>query len=163
MSKREKILVGLMVLAVAYGCYVWFLPSTQQAATVKDDNQQKALNAFIMKVAEKTTTGLSKNMAYVLQKAETKWERDPFVQIEPKVPEEKKESPQPVLTIKKKYTGFLEMGDNRLAIIDGMEYEAGDMLEPGGYTIRSISPSRVVIALPGKKKETMTLPMEESE
>lgn len=163
MSKREKILVGLMVLAVVYGLYVWFLPTPHQAATVNDDNEQKALNAFIMKVAEKTTTGLSKNMAYVLQKAETKWQRDPLIQIEPKTLEEEEESRQPVLTSKITYTGFLRMGDKRLAIINGMEYEAGDRLEPSGFIIRSISPSRVVIAPPGRKKKTINLPMEETQ
>ncbi len=152
-----------MLLSVGYGGYILFLSSPKQTTALSDGNEQKALKAFITKIAEKTTTGLSKSQAYALQKAEKKWERDPFVHIEPKMPEVEEESPQPVITTKKKYTGFLEMGDKRLAIIDGMEYEAGDILEPGGYTIRSISPSRVVIALPGKKKETMTLPMEESE
>jgi hypothetical protein len=61
------------------------------------------------------------------------------------------------------YTGFLRMGDKRLAIINGMEYEVGEILEPGGFTIRSISPSRVVIAPPGRKKKTLILPMEETE
>jgi len=163
MSKREKILVGLMILAVVYGIYIWFLPSLQQTATVFDGNEQKGLETFINKVAEKTTTGLSKNLAYVLQKAETKWKQDPFIQIEPKAFEEEAESPQPVLTTKIMYTGFLEMGDKRLAIINGMEYEAGDILEPGEYTIRSISPNRVIIALPGRQNKTMTLPMEETE
>ena len=143
--------------------YVWLLPSLQPAATLNDDNQQEALNAFIIKVAEKTTTGLSRNIAYVLQKAEAKWERDPLIQIEPKTAEEEENSQQPVLPSKMTYSGFLRMGDKRLAIINGMEYEAGDILEPGGFIIRSISASRVVIASPGSKKKTINLPMEETE
>ena len=152
-----------MLLAVVCGIYVWFLPSRQPAAIVNDDNQQKALNAFIIKVAEKTTSGLSKNIAYVIQKAEAKWERDPLIQIEPKTTEEEEDSQPPVLSSKITYSGFLRMGDKRLAIINGMEYETGDRLEPSGFIIRSISPSRVVIAAPGKKKKTINLPMEETE
>jgi len=164
MSKREKILVGLMILSVVYGAYVWFLPESQQAATLKeDDNQQKVLNAFIFKVAEKIKTGFPKNQAYVLQKAEAQWKRDPLIQIEPKTSEKEEDSQQPVLTSKMIYTGFLRMGDKRLAIINGMEYETGDILEPGGFVIRSISSSRVVIAAPGRKKKTMILPIEEPE
>jgi hypothetical protein len=68
-----------------------------------------------------------------------------------------------VLTSEAIYTGFLRMGEKKLAIINGMEYEAGDILEPDGFIIRSISPSRVVIAPAGKKKKTLTLPMEETE
>ena len=152
-----------MLLAVVYGIYVWFLSAPQLTAPVKGHNEQKGLNAFIIKVAEKTTTGLSKNQAYVLQKAEAKWKRDPLIQIEPKTSEEEEDNRQPVLTSKIMYTGFLRMGDKRLAIINGMEYEAGDSLEPGGFIIRSISPSRVVIAPPGKNKKTMIFPMEETE
>jgi hypothetical protein len=163
MSKREKILVGLMSLAVVYGIYVWFLSAPQQTASVKGHNQQKLLNAFIIKVAEKTTTGLPKKMAYVLEKAEAKWERDPLIRIEPKTAAEEEDSQQPVLSSKVTYTGFLRMGDKRLAIINGMEYETGDRLEPSGFIIRSISASRVIIAPPGRKKKTIILPMEETE
>jgi len=163
MSIREKILVGLMLLSVVYGAYVWFLPAPQQAATLKQDNEQEVLNAFILKVAEKINTGFPKNQAYVLQKAEAKWKRDPLIQIEPKTPEEEEDRQQPVLTSKMIYSGFLRMGDKRLAIINGMEYETGDILEPGGFVIRSISSSRVVIAAPGRKKKTMILPIEETE
>ena len=164
MSKREKILVGLTILTVFYGIYVWFLASPQPAAVAVDDKKdQKELNAFILKVAEKTAAKLSKNQAYALQKAQEQWERDPLIQIEPKAPEQVEDQPEPVLTTKAIYTGFLRMGDKRLAIINGMEYEIGDILEPDGFIVRSISPSRVVIAPPGKKKKTLTLPMEETE
>jgi len=163
MSKREKILVGLSILTVVYGLYVWLLASPQPAATAVNDKDQKELNAFILKVAEKTAARLSKNQAYALQKAQDQWKRDPLIQIEPKAAEEVEERQEPVLTSKAIYTGFLRMGDKRLAIINGMEYEIGDILEPDGFIIRSISPSSVVIAPPGKKKKTLTLPMEETE
>ncbi len=112
---------------------------------------------------KKTTPGLSKNQAYVLQKAEAKWKQDPLIQIEPKTSEEEEDSHQPVLTSKMIYSGFLRMGDKRLAIINGMEYETGDILEPGGFIIRSISAGRVVIAPPGRKNKTIILPMDETE
>ena len=164
MSKREKILVGLTILTVFYGIYVWFLASPQPAAVAVDDKKdQKELNAFILKVAEKTSNRLSKSQAYVLRKAETQWKRDPLIQIEPKASEEVEDRPEPVLTSEAIYTGFLRMGDKRLAIINGMEYETGDILEPDGFIIRNITPSRVVIAPPGKTKKTLILPMEETE
>ena len=42
-----------MLLSVVYGAYVWFLPAPQEAATLKEDNEQKVLNEFILKVAQK--------------------------------------------------------------------------------------------------------------
>ena len=111
-----------MLLSVVYGVYILFLSSPQQKAILNDVNDQKALKAFIIKVAEKMSTGLSKNQAYVLQKAETKWKQDPLIQIKPEVVEEKEESPQsePVLATKIAYTGFLFFVNKRLAIINGM-------------------------------------------
>ena len=55
------------------------------------------------------------------------------------------------------------MGDKRLAIINGMEYETGDILESGGGIIRKIFPDHVVISPRGGNKKTMTLPMEETD
>ena len=76
MSKREKILIGLTILTVFYGIYVWFLASPQQSAIAVDDKKnQKELNAFILKVAEKTAVRLSKNQVYALQKAQAQWQQ----------------------------------------------------------------------------------------
>ena len=164
MSNREKIIVGLMVLAVVYGVYVMFFESPKQTKTFSagGDRQLEALNSFITKVADKTKSGPSKKQAYILKKAQADWKQDPFVQLQPKKVEEDT-GPAPVLDARVRYTGFLQMGDTRLAIISGMEYEPGDRLEPGGFIIRSISPNRVVVSPPGKNKESMILPMEETE
>ena len=162
MSKREKILVGLMILAIGYGIFIWFLSPPQPSAIPRGDTGQKSLNEFIIKVAEKTTGGLSKFQTNVLEKAETPWKRDPLIQIKPR-PTVEEEKQEPVLTTKMIYTGFLQMGDKKLAIINGMEYETGDRLEPGGFLLQSISPTRVVIAPRGKKSKSISLPMEDTE
>jgi hypothetical protein len=164
MSNREKIIVGLMVLAVVYGVYIMFFDSPKQAKTFSagGDKQLEALNTFITKVADKAKSGPSKKQAYILQKAQAGWKQDPFVQLQPKKVKEDT-GPAPVLDARVRYTGFLQMGDTRLAIISGMEYETGDRLEPGGFIIRSIFPNRVVVSPPGKNKKSTILPMEETE
>jgi hypothetical protein len=53
------------------------------------------------------------------------------------------------------------MGDKRLAIINGVEYAAGDELEQGGYMVRSITPSRVVIVSTRDSKQKFIFPLEE--
>jgi hypothetical protein len=153
-----------MVLSVIYGVYVMFFESPKQTTSFGGGGQREleALNTFITKVADKTKSGPSERQAYVLQKAQTTWKQDPLVQLE--VQKVKAETgPAPVLDARVQYTGFLEMGDTRLAIISGMEYEIGDRLEPGGFVIRRILPNHVVVEPPGQKKKTMILPMEETE
>jgi hypothetical protein len=166
MTNREKIIVGLMLVVVVYGVYTLFFSAPQKAATLKKSgaNELTTLNAFITKVAEKTKTGFSEKQAYILKKAQAAWKQDPFVQIQPKKTQGQQDAGKPVvLKSDILYSGFLQMGDKRLAIINGMEYEAGDKLEPGGYIIRSILPNHVVIAPPGREKKTLILPMEENE
>lgn len=164
MSNREKIIVVLMVLSVVYGGYILFFESPKQTTSFGSGGgrELEALNTFITKVADKTQSGPSKQQAYVLNKAQSDWKQDPLLQLDAKKIKVDT-GPEPVLDTRVQYTGFLEMGDTRLAIISGMEYEIGDRLEPGGFVIRRILPNQVVVSPPGKIKKTMILPMEETQ
>jgi len=165
MTTREKIIVAAMVLAVVYGVYVVFFEKPREAAPVASaERELEALNTFITNVAEKTKTGLSRQQSYVLQKAQAAWKQDPMIQIQAKKSNTNEEEKMPAMSQSKiRYTGFLQMGDKRMAIINGMEYEAGDKLEPGGFTLRRVNPNHVVLAPPGTEKKTFILPMEEIE
>lgn len=166
MTTREKIIVGLMVLAVVYGVYTIFFsaPSEDVAFKSGGDKELEALNSFITKVADKTKSGLSKEQAYVLQRAQTNWKQDPLIQIQPKLSREEEENRKPlVLESKIVYTGFLQMGDKRLAIINGIEYEVGDKLQPSGLVVQKIDSNHVVIGSSVKKNKQVILPMEEIE
>ena len=53
------------------------------------------------------------------------------------------------------------MGDKRFAIINGLEYTTGDELEQGGFVVRSITPSQVVIFSTDRSKKKFVFPLEE--
>ncbi len=154
-----------MVLAVVYGVYTVFFSSPREAAiSSSSDKELEALNAFIAKVADSTKSDLSKEQVYILQKAQADWKQDPLIQIQPEEIRKEKEARQPlVLKNKMSYSGFMQMGDTRLAIINGVEYEAGDRLEPDGLILRSISPNHVVIGSADIKNKSVIIPMEEIE
>ena len=151
MSNREKIIVVLAVVALLFGVYIVFLePKPQEQTFAKTpESDLESLNSFITKVATATNEGLSEKDSYILQRAENQWLRDPLIRIR-KPKESEKESKEavkiagPEFAIR--YTGFMEMGTMRLAIINGNEYAAGDRLEQGGYIVRSISPTQIVVA-----------------
>ena len=166
MTTREKIIVALMLLAVGYGGYTFFLAGPPKGTAIESagDRELAALNLFITKVADKTKNSLSKEQAYVLQKAQIEWKQDPLLQIEPEMSQEEREKRQPlVLKSKILYTGFLQMGGKRLAILNGVEYEVGDRLEPDGLILRDIHPNHVVIGSPDVRSKKVILPMEEIE
>jgi hypothetical protein len=167
MSNREKIIVVMAVLALIYGVYIVFIePQAQQPTFKTSKNQLEDLNAFITKVAAATKDGLSERDSEIIARAEKAWVRDPLIRMRKPVQAEKETQqaeqetePQGVIL----YTGYLEMGTMRLAIINGNEYAAGDTLEQGGYIVRSISPSQIVLATTDGTKNMFIVPLQETQ
>ena len=126
MSNREKIIVVGAVLALIYGVYIVFLePSAKQPTFSTSSNQLDNLNTFITKVAAATKEGISERDSEIITRAEKAWVRDPLVRMRKPVQDEEeteqaKQETQPEGMII--YTGYLEMGTTRLAIINGNEY-----------------------------------------
>ena len=165
MTNREKIIVGLAALALSYGAIELLLPRAK-VASVPQPQSLEGLNAFITKVADATRVGTAEAGAIVIQKAEAAWKQDPFLDIQKAKLPDPKPPPPPGGTIRPLnlvYNGFIELGNKRLAIINGQEYETGDKLSPGGFTIKSILPTRVVIVSAQGEGAPIVLPLQESE
>ena len=43
------------------------------------------------------------------------------------------------------YTGYMEYGRKKVAIINGLEYGEGEKLETPGYVLKAIFPGKVII------------------
>ena len=173
MSNREKIIVGLMLLTVAYGVYALFFEgkvksSATPIASVSATQQLENLNAFITKVAEASRAGLSEKDKYIISRAELAWKQDPLTTVElTDRPEDEinRQKQQVIQTtgpqLNVSFTGFMQMGDKKFAIIDGLEYAAGDELEQGGFVVHSITPRQVVILSTDRSKKKFVFPLEE--
>ena len=167
MSNREKIIVLVAVLALIYGVYVVFLePKAQQPKLTTSQNQLENLNNFITKVAAATKEGLSERDSEIIKRAEKAWVRDPLIRIRKPVAveEETQQVEEEIQTgAMILYTGYLEMGTTRLAIINGNEYAAGDKLDQEGYVVRSISPSQIVLATTDGTNNMFIVPLQENQ
>jgi len=169
MTNREKIIVGLMLLTVAYGVYaIFFEGKTKEPITLSATKELENLNAFITKVAEASQEGLSKEDTYIISRAETEWKQDPLINAEltDRPQDELKAAKQKAIQttgpqLQVSYTGFMQMGEKKFAIIDGMEYTSGDQLEQGGFIVRSITSRQVVIVSTDRSKKTFIFPLEE--
>ena len=162
-----------MLLTVAYGIYALFFEgkgkkSTMPTAAISATEQLENLNAFITKVAEASKAGLSKEDKYIISRAEAPWKQDPLTTVEltdrpeDEINRQKQQVTQttgPQLNVS--YTGFMQMGDKKLAIIDGFEYAAGDELAQGGFIVRSITPRQVVIVSTDRSKKKFIFLLEE--
>jgi hypothetical protein len=169
MSKREKIILIVMALTIVYGFYALFLenPSPGKPKLAATENKLDNFNKFITNVATLVKGGVSEEETYIIDKIPVKWTKDPFlktrkeVAVKPekeKLDEFKKGATAQELGIV--YSGFLNMGNRNLAIINGIEYEKGEKLPDGAHIVEEIHPNRVVVGMQGKKKK-ITVKLEE--
>jgi hypothetical protein len=169
MSKREKIILIIMALTVVYGFYALFLenPSAGIPKLAASGNKLDTFNKFITNVAALVKGGVSEEDTYIINKIPVKWTKDPLLNTrtettfkpeKEKLTEAKKEATARELGMV--YTGFLNMGNRNLAIINGNEYEKGEKLPDSGLIVEAIYPNRVVFGIQGSKKK-ITVKLEE--
>ena len=109
-----------------------------QQALIETDSLVAAL-ASTLKQSEMSLADL-----YIIKTVETEWPRDPFFTGRT-LPVERVEREPDMLEFSFVYTGYMERGDRVMAIINGVDYRAGEAMEVPGYVLRSISPRQVVI------------------
>ena len=144
MTKRENILVIVGGLALVVGAAYYgmkgispiSLPVVQQAMNAQ---KAQAISAQLTKtVQEKDLTPVE---AVILQAAAKAWTNDPFYRWDKSVAGASQPGTAPTFV----FSGFLEMGERRLAIINGMEYQVGEDVAEGGYVVSSIGPKDVTL------------------
>ncbi len=161
MSKREKIILVFMALTVVYGFYALFIegPPRSRSTAASSESKLDIFNKFIASVAAMSKDGLSDIDSYIIEHIPAKWTTDPLLNST--------EGPGDVPPLEKPpkdliYSGFLQMGSKSLAIINGMEYEAGEKLPQTDYVVGKILPNRVVIqTLKGRRR--LSIPIEETQ
>ena len=163
MSRREKIILALMALAVLYGGYSFLGTSDEGQAPVQESRNLEALNAYVLGIAgSMPQLSLSDKDKYVMASAVARWPDDPFLQT--RAPEAQAAAEiEETISLEQfdaTYTGYVEMNGKRLAIINGREYAPGETLEVSGYVVRRIEPTKVELGKTGSGK-TVSIPIEE--
>lgn len=157
MEKREIIILGIMGVVVLFGAFSLLLGKSDKKATSLSGLSPAELKTMTGELAVAISRDmLSPGESYAIARAEEEWLHDPF--FERKSYHEmlrSKELAKVVVDTSKKptfrYTGYLEYGSRKVAIINGWEYVAGEALESKGYVLRSISPTQVTIEHIGDK------------
>ena len=164
MTTRERVILILMLLSIAGGGYFYFFSSPSETDVISPEKGAETLNKFMTDLAGTLKESkLSENDTYLLSRAETEWPKDPFLQpgliVKSEVTVEKKEEVFDE-EVNFTYSGYLDIGNRKLAIIDGMEYEIGEALKDGKYYIKKITPVQVVIGATKGNREII-FPLEE--
>jgi hypothetical protein len=142
MSKREKIIIGVMVFSILIAL-VYYLTPTLTGTGEKPGEQYAESEKIIQEIAtELKKIAASPNENYVIARAEASWAKDPFYRKIQPAPEKLAAGATEIV-----YSGFVDMGEKKLAVINGSTYQVGEKLDFGAsYFLKSVEPSRVVIA-----------------
>jgi hypothetical protein len=149
LKKREIIILVIAALFVLYAGYEYLIagPASKKVKTIAIADSVK-VDTF--------TSGITKDLgkdkitdfdAYVIRRMETDWGKNPFWKKDlyrAWVNREGVAKGGGVLA-KMIYSGYVDSGKNKMAVINGFEYRIGEELEIEGYVLKQITPSKVLI------------------
>lgn len=142
MTKREKMLLGIMGAAVIVGGALFTMTGGGRGGLTKGPDKlvtQARTNAEAQAKAVKTA-GANPMEAHVADMALRPWNTKVFYEKSLDIKSDAaRDASMPM------YSGYVEVGALRLAIIDGYEYREGDELETGGFLVERITPPQVTL------------------
>lgn len=146
MEKREKVLVILMVAAIVIGGGIMIVDRLKPPSGGIDHSARKA---EIQEVISTAQTFLEKNNPYesnraILARASQDSVPDPFLSMSKEAFRPRTEDSGDVGQTFN-FNGYIDIGQRKIAIIDGREYGLGDLLEAGGFSVADIKPDKVIL------------------
>ncbi|MEH0018479.1 MAG: hypothetical protein V6Z89_02445 [Desulfobacter sp.] len=161
MNKREIIIVVAALVFAGYGLvdYVFLSKSTGDASRDNLGTRVAEIREFSTRetgrlVAIRSFSG-DKTFPYLVSRLETPWEKDPFATQAPEdgITEDEDTGPLPDLV----YSGFIRAGKRLMAIVNGMEYTTGDILNGTELRVKTITPTTVVLLTRANREVVLTL------
>lgn len=144
LNTRQIIILSVAALLVLFAVYELLIarPSAKKAKT-EVASVEKASLADTFR-SDIITHKVSAADIYVAQRAESPWGKNPFWEANAYREFTGKEAGSGAGG-KIIYSGFVDTGQKKMAIINGWEYEAGDTLDVEGYLLKNVTPSRILI------------------
>ncbi len=154
-KKRQGIILSVMALVVIYGFYSLIIASRVKPAP--NSNMKAAeLQSFITQTS--ATIGSEMPSAYdiyVASRAGSAWENNPFYRKGPTEDFRRSRSKDnPSMQSLFVYSGYIETGTRKVAVINDTEYMTGDpLVDKKGFFVKKITPSSVLIENRNEKTE----------
>jgi hypothetical protein len=147
-DKRQMIILVVMGIAILYAAFDFLTPKKKFSAPGTAQKTAE-LNTFVTDLTAGLGKDTTKNLnALIFSRAEKEWARDPFLDAKSYRTWSTVKAPVKgagEAKIEFVYSGYLDTGRKRMAIINGIEYSEGESLDVKGYVLKSASPTRVVI------------------
>ncbi len=147
LNTRQIIILAIAALCVLYAVYELLIarPAAQKAKAVATENNTVAVQSFVNTLSSDLTKYKVNGVdAYIAKRAETDWNKNPFWEKTSYREFVGKEAGG-VAAVKIIYSGYVEAGGKKVAIINSFEYVAGESLDVEGYVLKRVTPSRILV------------------
>ncbi len=152
MTLREKIIIGAAGAAVLWGA-VQILRSTVGGGKQAEERSAQDVQGTVVRVrADIAAARLTEAERLVLSIAQEEWDEHPFAEAGP-VRAGRAPASDYV------YSGYVDAGGRRFAVLNGREYRVGEALASGGGVIERIEPDHLVLLL-GKGERRQVVPFQ---
>lgn len=144
LNKRQLIILAIMAIVILFAAFDYFIgqPASKKA---KIEAKPVEIESFVNKItADIVKDNIAGVDSYIIKKAEMEWTKNPFWSRS-EYREFAGSEAGDGMAAKIVYSGFVDAGRKKMAVINGFEYEAGDALELNGYVLKSVTPSKILI------------------
>lgn len=149
LKKREIIILAIAAVFVLYAGYEFLIarPADKKVQPSTNVDSAKKSTSLGDLTNELSKDKLSDLDTYMVKKIEADWSKNPFWKKDlykewaAKEDAAKGGSTTPKII----YSGYVDAGKNKMAVINGLEYRIGEQLEIEGYFLKQITPSKVII------------------
>ena len=148
LKKREIVILVIAVLFVLYAGYEYLIagPASKKVKTVASTDAVKVDTFTSGIIKDLSKDNITDSDVYVIKRVETDWMKNPFWKKELyKAWVNREGTAKGGILSKIIYCGYVESGNNRMAVINGFEYRIGEELEIEGYVLKQITPSKILI------------------
>ncbi|MFU8780660.1 MAG: hypothetical protein ACNA71_06505 [Kiritimatiellia bacterium] len=157
MTTRERVIVSVTVVVVLLGgafyLHDWALGLAAGSDVAEHDSS--SVKAFIADWQAKLTGAeITGSERTVLSAVRYEWDGQPFADAPPPTPAELEE----VVVSSHVYTGYIQAGGRRFAIINGREYGVNDRLQDQSGMVQVIEPDYVVLRI-GRYGQRQVIPL----
>ncbi len=146
LKKREIIILAVAAVFVLYAAYVYLIADRHKGKKVEAGKESVKIETIMTGLTgELNRNKLSDLDHYIIQKAQTGWGKNPFLQRDLYRAWLAKDSKGEDKGIKIVYSGYVDTVKAKLAVLNGIEYRVGEELKEDGYVLKSITPSKVIV------------------
>ncbi|HOU52231.1 MAG TPA: hypothetical protein PLR10_13555 [Smithella sp.] len=145
LNKRQIIILIIAGICVLYAVYEIFI-AAPAAKKAKAAANPANINTFVNDLQKDLLKDIASGTdAYIVTKAEDEWEKNPFWDRQGVREWAAKDAAGKAGQSGTIYSGYVDSGKRRLAVINGCEYREGEQLEMEGFFLKKIMPFHILV------------------